>query len=1191
MSPGVSDAGGTGRAAPRPRARRGPIDPQLLQLVPELRQHLARSAALAVALAVVVLVQAQVIADRLPAIVAGDRSAALPLAAALLAVGAARWVLRAGTERSADVAVRATRARVTDAVVDHVAALDEAGRAATSPAQVSALVTSGVDALEPWVRTYLPALCVAAVVPVVAWVRIAVADPISAAVLAVAVPLIPVFMVLIGQYTQDRTDRQWAALQRLAGHFHDVLVGLVTLRLFGRAEAQVANVRASADRYRVAIMRTLRVAFLSALALELLATLSVALVAVEVGMRLTTGQLLLGTGLVVLLLAPEVSMPIRRVGAAYHAGLAGMDAAAEVSALLALPTTPDGPQPVPADASVALRGVEVVAPGRGRRLGPIDLVARPGELVALTGPSGAGKSTVLEVVRSTVAPTAGQVLVGGVPVAELTRAAREAAIVHIAQTPGAFGDDVRSAVGLGDPTATSAGVDDLLARLGLLDRADADPRELSGGERRRMAVGRAVLRVHAGRASIVLADEPTAHLDPTTAATVRDLLVELAHRGATVLVASHDPVMLAAADWIVDVDGTAPGATSRTPSVGPAVVEPTAALPQRLATAGLALPAPASGDATVEPRRASPSAASPKPTPRGVRAEQRWLHGVGAADRRRLAVARVLGVLADACSVGLVATAAWLIARAAEQPSFADLAVAAVLVRAFGIGKGVLRYAERLATHDATFRLVGGVRAAVVARLGTIVPAGLPRVTHGDLLGRVVDDVDRLADLELRVVSPAVSALVVGLGAALVVGWIVPVGGMALAAAVLIGVVVLPGLGRRSAAGRADERAAAMASFGGRALDLAEHTDELVGGGAARWWHDDLRRQLRRIAQLDRSTGRRRERLEGTAAALGVLSAAAVAAAVAAGSGTAVGPTLAVAVLVPLAVGELLAPLAASGPLAASVASAADRLRAVLAAPDPVIEPAAPAPVPASHDVALVDVTVRWPLGDAASLRGVSLAVAEGDLVAISGASGSGKSTLAATLVRFLEPVAGDYRLGGVPAATLGGAGVRTAVTWAPQQPWLANTSVRENLRFARPAASDEDLWEALALVELDGWVRDLPRGLDTMLGVDGAAASGGERQRLALARIVLAGQQVVVLDEPTAHLDTDMAARVLDATLDALAGRSVIVLGHTQPALAGRPVAGRGTLVDGCCTEVPDAPDHPVGDRRPDEPALLLRR
>ena len=1139
-------------AAGADRIQRGPIDRRLLELAPSLRAHLLRSGLLAVLLAVVVVAQAEVIAARLPRLVAGDAAAAAGLAAALAAVGLARWVVRDLTERSAAAAVSGTRRSISDAVLDHVAALDEAGAAAATPSRVTSLLTSGMDALDPWIRTYLPALCVAAVVPAVAWTRILVADPLSAMVLALAVPLIPVFMVLIGKYTQDRTDRQWAALQRLSSHFHDVLTGLVTLRLFGRADAQVDGVRANAERYRIAVMRTLRVAFLSALALELLASLSVALVAVEVGIRLAGGSMVLGTGLLVLLLAPEVSLPLRRVGAAYHAGLTGLDAAAEVTELLSLPTTPDGPVSELVERDVVLRSVVVRDPDRGDRAGPVDLEVRPGELVALVGPSGSGKSTVLEVLRGRVPTEEGRASIGGVPVALLSRATREQAVVHVAQTPSPLGDDVHASVGLGAPGADAATVDELLGRVGLGGRGHEDPAALSGGELRRVTIARAALRVRSGGAWLVLADEPTSHLDPELRGTVAAQLAELAHLGAAVVVATHDPSVIAVADRVTELDH----AGVPDPTV---LAEPAAALPvgrQRLAATGLALPG-----------AAEPSALGHADRVPTLLDEMRWLRQVGGRAQGRVVAARVLGVLADACSVGLAATAAWLIVRAAEQPSFADLAVAAVGVRAFGLGKGILRYAERLAAHDATFRLLGAVRGAVVARLARVVPAGLPHLTRGDLMSRVVDDVDRLADLELRVVAPAVSAVTVGLVATLVMGLFVPSAGVVLLVMVVVGAVLLPGAGATTTGGLASQRARRTSELAGATMELGEHLDELVGGGAVQRRRVAIGRTLDRLAVLDRSSGRRLGRLEGAAGALGAMGAAATVFALGAVTDAPTGPMVGVAVLVPLAVAELLVPLVQSGSLRATAGASTSRIRSVLAATDPVSEPVDAAPLPASSDLWVDSLHARWPGADRDVLRGVDLELCAGSLASVTGPSGSGKSTFAAVLVRFVEPTAGRYHLGGVPTETLGGDQVREVVTWVPQQAWLADTSLRENLRLAQPGAGDDELWHALDRVVLGDWARAMPDGLDTMLGPGGVAASGGQRQRIALARVLLADRGVVVFDEPTAQLDQVTAGVVLAQMLDALVGRSVVVLGHERPDILRASGAVHLELVGGQVT------------------------
>jgi len=247
----------------------------------------------------------------------------------------------------------------------------------------------------------------------------------------------------------------------------------------------------------------------------------------------------------------------------------------------------------------------------------------------------------------------------------------------------------------------------------------------------------------------------------------------------------------------------------------------------------------------------------------------------------------------------------------------------------------------------------------------------------------------------------------------------------------------------------------------------------------------------------------------------------------------------------------------------ARVEASAARVVALLRRPDPVTEPAAPAGTPDRADLELDAVSVGWP-GSAAIATGITLRVAEGERVLVTGPSGSGKSTLAATLVRFLGPFDGEVRVGGVDAAALGGDRVREAVTWCQQDPWFADTTLGDNLRIARPGATDDELWAALGIVHLDRWARTLPAGLSTRLERDAAAMSGGERQRLALARALLGARRAVVLDEPTAHLDEATARVVLDDLLAATAAQAVIVMGHDDPTSRIRPAHRLVARVDG---------------------------
>jgi ATP-binding cassette subfamily C protein CydCD len=1152
---------------------RGPIDPRIVGLSGAMRTHLVACGALAVVAAAAILVQAEALSRLLPRLVDGDASATGPLVAWLVAVAVVRAVATGLTERSSTRTLLATRRTVRSRVLDRLAHLRPDQRPHLGPARVGSLTGTALDALDPWVRSYLPGLMLAVVVPLAAGLRILGADLLSALILAVVVPLIPFFMVLIGRATEHHAADQWDALQRLAGRFLDVITGLPTLRLFGRAEAQVERVRVVTDRYRTATMRTLRIAFLSALVLEVLAALSVALIAVSLGIRLTQGSMELETALIVLLLAPECLLPIRRVGAAFHAATAGTDAAAEITTALELPVVASGTSAVPATGALEADAVSLDDPVRGARLATVSLRVEPGRLVAITGPSGAGKSTLLDILRGALTSSSGTVRLGGTEVAALSLADRAAAVRWCTQQPQAVGATVAASVALGHGTGAEvdAAVGAALEQLGISALAHADPAAISGGERRRVAVARALVGAHLGTARFVLLDEPTAQLDDVAARQVTSALRWAAERGAGVLVATHDPALADAADErLALTGGSAPSAPATDAEA--AGDDAPASLAADLLPVARRDPEAPMPERFIAPRAAAEGAA-PAPEVSG-RDAVRWVLAAARPQRRRLIGAHALGVLTEICTVGLAATAAWLIVRAAEEPSFADLAMAAVAVRAFAIGKGVLRYTERLASHDATLRLLADLRATVVDRLTRLSPTGLPDGGRGELLTRLIDDIDRLQDLFLRVLGPLVTTLAVAIGACAAAGWIDPRAGLALLGSVLAAGVVLPLATHRAAVTDGTELADARGVVSTTTVDLAEHVDELVAWSAEPEWRDRIEQQAVAADAVDLRLARVTTVVAALGAALPALATAAVvAAAGAAGPSSGLtGPELGVLVLLPLAVLELLVPLSGAGTVLARVQASAVRVVSLLQRPDPLAEPDRPLPPPERADLDLRGVAVGWPHVPP-QVDGIDLTVAAGRRIAVSGPSGSGKSTLAATLVAFLAPAAGEYRIGGERSGDLGGESVRRCVTWCQQEPWFADTTVADNLRVARPSATDDELRAALDVVHLTSWLARLPDGLDTRLERDATAISGGERQRLALARALLGGHGAVVLDEPTSHLDGPTAHQVLRDLLAATRDKAVVLIGHDLAATTGRADA-----------TVPDLPVHqlvPTADGR----------
>jgi ATP-binding cassette, subfamily C, bacterial CydD len=541
------------------------LDPRLVRRARPVRRLLALDAGLGVVAALLVLAQAVLIAR-----IAARGFAGAPLADVAPALGllvlvvgaraATAWSFETvGRRAASDVLSSLRRELVARRLRAQPAALD-----GTASADVATTAVEGVDALETTFARYLPQVFQAAIVPVAVLAIVAVFDPLSAVVMLLTLPLVPVFMWLVGRYTERRTRERWHALARLATHFLDVVRGLPTLRAFNRAEAQVEQIEAVADRYRVATMATLRVAFLSATVLELAATLGVALVAVTLGVRVVSGGVGLEAALTVLVLAPELYQPLRSLAAQYHASADGLSVARRLLDLVDAPAEVAGGTRTPPSVALETIRLENVSYTYPRREAPVlddvDLELLPAETVALVGPSGSGKSTVVSLLLRLTEPTGGRLTAGGVDLARCDPSAWRSQIAWLPQRPTLFRGTVAENIRLGDRDADDdrvrrcarlAGADGFVRRLpdGYATLVGDGGRTLSLGQVRRIALARALLR----DAPLLVLDEPTADLDQANAEIV-EWAIDRFHGRRTVLLITHRPELAELADRVVALE-------------------------------------------------------------------------------------------------------------------------------------------------------------------------------------------------------------------------------------------------------------------------------------------------------------------------------------------------------------------------------------------------------------------------------------------------------------------------------------------------------------------------------------------------------------------------------------------------------------------------------------------------------------
>jgi thiol reductant ABC exporter CydD subunit len=539
------------------------LDPRLLRRARPARVLLGVDAGIGIAAALLILLQATLLA-RIVAAAFGEAAleAVSTDLALLLVVFAGRAVLAWGFEVAGRRAASSVLSELRLDLVEQRLRRQPVATDGAASAEIAAAAVQGVDSLEAYFARYLPQVVLAAVVPLAALAWIASIDVTSALVLLATLPLVPVFMWLIGRYTEEQTRRRWQSLRLLSAHFLDVVRGLPTLRAFNRGREQAAAVEAVSDRYRQATMATLRVSFLSGSVLELASTLGVALAAVTVGVRLAGGGIGLQAGLTVLVLAPELYLPLRQLGAQFHASADGLAVAERMLDLLDAPPTVESrghaPAPSPARAPVRLERVSFAYPDRpGVVVDALDLELFPGETVALVGESGSGKSTVAALLLRLRQPTTGRVSVGGVDLASCDVEEWRRHVAWLPQRPTLFRGTVADNIRLGNVQAPGdavraaarlAGADDFVRRLPEeYDTIVGDGgRPLSAGEVQRVALARAFLR----DAPLVILDEPTANLDPESAELVAEA-VERLRAGRTVLLITHRPRAARQADRIV----------------------------------------------------------------------------------------------------------------------------------------------------------------------------------------------------------------------------------------------------------------------------------------------------------------------------------------------------------------------------------------------------------------------------------------------------------------------------------------------------------------------------------------------------------------------------------------------------------------------------------------------------------------
>jgi len=1092
----------------------------------------------------------------------------------LLVIIFLRAVLSWGSEVSANrVAIR-IKADLREQLFHHLLELGPTFTKSERTGELAVVATEGIESLDAYFSQYVPQLVISAIVPLAILVVVFPIDPLTGFILLVTAPLIPVFMVLIGKAAEALTHKQYDTLRRLSAHFLDSLQGLTTLKQFGRSKSHVKNIEQASDHFRDVTLNVLRVTFLSALVLEIVATLSTALIAVEVGLRLLYGRMEFEQALFLLVLAPEFYIPLRMLGLRFHAGMSGTAAAKRIFEILDIPVNnaaPDSPDTSSGSMglkieSIQFKDVQFSYPGESTpSLTNINIQILQGQLVALVGATGAGKTTLMNMLLGFVDPNSGNVMVNGVDLKNLDPVDWRSHVAWVPQTPHLFHDSIEANIRLANPNASDEQVEAASMAANLHEFIQTLPNgyrtlvgeggaRLSGGQAQRLAIARAFIK----DAPLLILDEPTSNLDPELEGLLWDSIQRLM-KNRTVIVIAHRLNTIVKADQIFVMEngrvvesGTHRELLSRNGNYTALIRSTRDELDSDVDAQTLSLkfqPVESLHEESISPfvdlEKSVPLIKVHGPSFAIFKRLLEFLNG----SWKWVALSVLLGVFTIGANIGLMATSAYLLSAAALHPSIADLQIAIVGVRFFGIARGVFRYFERLASHTVSFRLLARLRVWFYSALEPLAPARLMTYSSGDLLSRIVGDINLLENFYVRVISPPIVAIIITVGMGLCLASFDPGLGWALILFLLLLGLFIPIVtqsisrnpGREWVLRRAELQTCLVENIQGMA-------DVVVFGRQL-----DKEKQLQTNGYQFKTAQLRMAFISGANSGLSVLlsnlgmwlilflSIPLV------DSGKIPSVALATITLAALASFEAVTPLPLAAQMLGSSLEAAKRLFEVVDAKAAVEDKVNALKIigPDFGTVEFNNVSFRYESSGVEGLEDVDFKLQGGKSLAVVGPSGAGKSTILQLLQRFWDSDFGEITFLSRSIRDFDQDDIRKLFAVVSQNSFFFNSTILQNLLLANPSASQEQIELAARQAQIHDFISGLPSGYQTWIGELGARLSGGECQRLAIARALLKNAPILLLDEPTANLDSITERAVLETIWRLMEKRTTLMITH----------------------------------------------